>query len=634
MRYDSPVIPARRDLRHRSGPKRWLTRTARPSLLSLLLILQSASLAQLATAYWIDPTGTASVADALAAAEAGAFTAYEEILFQGYVSTPVWFRLELPEGLPGGEAWVLRVRPTWHDEVLLYDPLQIGGEPAVSGDRYPTSNDAYESLNLSFRVPQIDVPRILLLRLDSPHSVIFGAELLPESDARRLDQRQFGWYMAYLAFILVVLASTVLAWLRDRDHLLGSAAINIAVGIAYAASMYGVLRLLLNGVLESEVLNAVNGLLILAYPLSSMFFYRALLRQYGVRRFAATGVDAMIAFEALALTLMALGYAHEAFFLNAVTLTVGSVWVLSSLLFWSTASVDPGKDDLPLWLVRWVATGLLGFTLLGLITGTLGFYFDWGARIEAFLAHSSVVSISMSFGLQYRSRRRQRALVAAERRAELEVVERERLQRFMNMFSHEVRTPLAIVSLAVERGIQDPLLASQARGAITDLNELVSKSLLVDRLEAAAVFQQSEEVDLVELVNDCALRLDLSEAVCLASTDPTWVRVDLYLTHVIATNLLDNAMKYGVVGGRIDVSFARESEASVTMFVGNRIDASGVFDPQRVFEKYYRSPSAGKRSGAGLGLHLSRAFARMQGGDLRVDQLSESYVRFGLEVPA
>ena len=600
----------------------------------LLLFAYSIANPELRTAYWIDETGSASLEDALAAAERGAFTSYEDLLLRGYVANPVWFRLDLPAGVRDGEDWVLRVRPSWHDELRLYDPFWSGVEPRVTGDRYSTRNDAYESLNLTFVIPQPSEPRTLMLRLDTPHGLIFEARLLPEAEARRLDQRQFGWFMAYLGLIVIVLVSTVAAWWRDREPLLGVGSINIGLGIAYGMSMYGVLRLLLEGVVGNETLNTVNDLLILAYPLSAMVLYRVFLRYYRVRRFARAALDLLIALEALALVAVVAGYSHEAFFWNAVIMVIGLTWVLLSLWLWAGAAIERSSDGLPFWMVRWVATALLGFIIFGLLTGTLGFPVDWGARIEAFLLHTSFMSIVLSVSLQYRSRRRQRALEAAEQRAEFESAERARLQRFMNMFSHEVRTPLSIVSLAVEGGIRDSVLASQARSAIVDLDQLVSKSLQVDRLESKAVVQEREEVDLLELVEDCALRLDLSDALRWAGAHPTWVRVDVYLTHVIVTNLLENAHKYGVAEAGIDVELVGGVVGTVTLLVGNRIDAAGAFDPQQVFDKYYRSESAVRRSGAGLGLYLARSFARMQGGDLRLDHHSQTYVRFALVLPA
>jgi K+-sensing histidine kinase KdpD len=309
-------------------------------------------------------------------------------------------------------------------------------------------------------------------------------------------------------------------------------------------------------------------------------------------------------------------------------------WTLASLWLWAHGPVAQASDELPYWVVRLVSTGLLVFTFFGLLIVTLGTYIEVGARIEAFLVHTSTVSILLGLGLQYRSQRRRQALVFAERRVELEKAQRERLERFMNMFSHEVRMPLSIVALAVEQGIQDAELARQAGDAIADLDQLVSKSLQVDRLESNAMVNQREEIDLRELVEDCATRLGISDAIRWSSTTAAWVRVDVFLTHVSVTNLLENAVKYGVLDSGIDLELTKNARGALTLFVGNSIHAEGWFDPQRVFEKYFRGEHAVRRSGAGLGLYLARSFMQMQGGDLRLDHLSTTSVRFALEVPS
>jgi len=599
----------------------------------LVSLALAADVVRLTGAYWIDASGDASVEVALAEAAAGAFTPFATMLSAGYTGKPVWIRLDVPAGNPRGEDWVLRLRPAWHDEFELFDPAFASQVPRLTGDRYPWSGDEYRSLNLNFRIAQTEAPRALMLRLKSSHSLIVGAELVPLSLAGNLDQRQFAWFMAYLAFLVFVLVSTLSAWLSDRDPLFAVVSLAMAAGILYASSMFGLLRVLLDGVVASQLLNRLNGVLIIVYPLTTVLFYRAFLQGYGLQRWSRVGLDLVVTVGLVCLLLVVAGAADTAFLLNNANLVVGVVWLLIALWFGLKVPNEARHGVMGVVGVRLVVSGVLFITFMGLVR-TLGVVGNQATTIEAFLTHVFVVSLLLSLVLQLRTRQRRLDLIRAEQRALHEVRLRENLQRFMDMFSHEVRTPLAIVSLAVEQGVRDPVLAGQARSAIEDLDRLVTRSLQVDALEADATKLVLHEVDLERLVSESAERLGVGDALVWAERGAGLVKVDPYLAQVVVSNLLENAVKYGVRGTPITVAARRRSADSVALTVNNRIDARGVFDGARAFEKYYRSPQAARSSGAGLGLYLSKALAELQGGGLRLLDQSDRAVTFELWVQA
>lgn len=603
----------------------------RLALIALLLQMLSLAMAvdaiRLGGAYWIDADGESGLDLALAQETAGGFTSFSRMLTRGFVAAPVWVRLDLPAGEPDGEPWVLRLRPPWHDEIQLFDPAFPSERPRLTGSVHPWSDDEYRSLNLNFRVPQGDEPRSLMLRFDSAHSIIVSAELLSVRRATSLDQRQLAWLLLYVAFLVFVLFGSLSVWLSDRDSLFGVVSLTMTSGIVYAASMFGLLRLLLGDVVTSSALNRLNDLLIIVYPIATMWFYWAFLRSYGLRSWARYGWIVVLSMGVVNIALVLSGALATAFRINASTLVFGGVWILLVLWFGLKGPSGAPSGGVNLRVVQLVATGMMLITLDG-ITHTLGV---WGNRvtlIEGFLTHVFVVSLLLSVVLQVRTRQRRLELVRAEQRAMHEVRVREKLQRFLDMFSHEVRTPLAILSLAVEQGVSDPLLAGQARGAISDLDQLVARSLQVDALEAEVTELTFQVVDLQGLVAASAERLGLADVLVWTECADARVSVDPYFARVVITNLLENAAKYGVEGAPIAVAVTRQSPDSVALTVRNRIDARGKFDPARVFDKYYRGPYAARRSGAGLGLYLSRALAELQGGGLRLAQLNHEGVAF------
>jgi two-component system, sensor histidine kinase LadS len=590
----------------------------------LLAIVAVAVAAPLTGGFWIDASGDASAERAWAASEAGEFTPFDTMLALGFVAAPVWVRLDLqPHGSASVEG-ILRLRPPWHDRIELFDPASPTSEPRVTGDRYPWTDDEYRSLDLNFRVASGDAPRSVLLRIDSPHSLMLSAEWFPLEQAMRVTQRQLIGFVVYVAFLAFILFGTLSTWLVDRDPLFGAVSLAMTVGILYAVTMFGMLRMLSDEGVESAAFDRLGGLLIVAYPLAAVWFYRVFLGGYVLQRWARIGLDVVAASGLVSLGFVAVGWRHLGFVTNVWVLLAAHVWLLISLWFGLRGSP---RGAVSLALVRGVTTFAVVVTFLG----TAHMLGPWGNRavtMEAYLIPVLVVSVLQSLVLRFRARQRNLDLIRAQQRAATELQARENLQRFMDMFSHEVRTPLSIISLVVEQGVADPLLAKEGRGAIGDLDRLVARSLQVDALEAAATKVHLEEVAWGEMVIASAERLGLGDVLTWQGDVELRIRADAWLAQIVLGNLLENAAKYGVAGAPIVVSAVAEGPSRAVLRIENRVDARGVFDPERVFDKYYRSPQATRSSGAGLGLHLSKALAELQGGTLRLAEQSDERVAF------
>ena len=93
-------------------------------------------------------------------------------------------------------------------------------------------------------------------------------------------------------------------------------------------------------------------------------------------------------------------------------------------------------------------------------------------------------------------------------------------------------------------------------------------------------------------------------------------------------NLLENARKYNVPGGKICV-YAREDRAmSSSLASRTRL---GRFRPPRsehIFERFHRGGVGENVPGHGLGLNLARELARLHGGELRLVRSDEEWTEF------
>lgn len=587
------------------------------------------------TAYWIDKSETAGVAEATAAVSHNEFKPFEGLLSLGYQRSPVWIKLSLPAGEPSADAWVLRLRPPWHDEIILYDPEFPGGEQ-VTGDLYPHSADSYQSLNLNFMLPQTNESRSVLLRLQSPHSILLSLEVLPPAQAGYKDQRQLALFVAYMAFLSFVLLASCFTWITDREPVIAAFCAQLFLGIAYAASMYGLLRWWLDGLVSNIWLNQINNLLIIAYPSSTVLFYRVFYSDYGLHPLAARLIELAIAMGVFNIGLVFFGQVNTALALNAFVLSmVGLPLLISPWLFFDR-NLPPHPDRLPLWVVRLVVTIMIGFAFVG-IQRTLGWAMGSGADLNGFLLHAFLLSLLMSAVLRYRAKQRQRALIsdslAQQQRAEKESFARQNLERFLSMFSHEVKTPLSAVSLAVERGISDQTMSGQAQQAIHDIDQLVKRCLQVDQAEAVAFPLRMEQLDIRDIVQRCVNRFSASDRVVIEGDDGVKAMADAWMTETILSNLIENAIKYAMKELPICINITAGEAQPVRVEVCNWVADASHVELDKLFDKFYRGPRAARLSGAGLGLYLSKTLATQQNGGLTATWLQPRQLCLELRLP-
>ncbi len=193
-------------------------------------------------------------------------------------------------------------------------------------------------------------------------------------------------------------------------------------------------------------------------------------------------------------------------------------------------------------------------------------------------------------------------------------------RRLVEDAGHELRTPLTSVrtNLAVLRRHPDLDPATRAK-VIDDLHaeteELVA---LVEEVVAVAHGWSdeapAERVALASLVRGIAVRAERrrSRPVHVVADDSV-VNVPPAALERAISNLIDNATKFDVSGGPIDVTVV---EGVVTVL--DRGPGIDPVDRARVFDRFYRADGARSLPGSGLGLSIVRAVAEGSGGSVEV----------------
>jgi len=211
----------------------------------------------------------------------------------------------------------------------------------------------------------------------------------------------------------------------------------------------------------------------------------------------------------------------------------------------------------------------------------------------------------LSFSLLYRNLQRQRKLTEIK-------------NEFISNITHELKTPIATVGVAIEalrnfNAINDP----QRTKEYLDIsqNELQRLSLLVDKVLKLSMFEKKEielKYELLDLngvvdevVSSMRLQIEKHHATVSINTEgDTSLQGDrLHLLSVVF-NLLDNALKYG--NGNTAIKFdLKEKGNEVELSVAdNGIGISSEYK-DKVFEKFFRVPLGNTHNTKGYGLGLS-----------------------------
>ena len=209
----------------------------------------------------------------------------------------------------------------------------------------------------------------------------------------------------------------------------------------------------------------------------------------------------------------------------------------------------------------------------------------------------------------------------------------ERQQQFIANASHEIKTPLAVLSantdLLAMMGTDAKFVDSNKR-QIKRLNSLVEQMLLLSRYDEGEATATKEEVDLVAVtkaiveeilpvLNEKELQVEFTgEAQTIITTNKS------AMTELIRI-LLDNAMKYTVGEPVITVEAKRNQLA-----IGNETEPMTKEQVSQIFDRFYRVDSSRNRTtgGSGLGLSIAQKIAETNDVQLTAELTSETQIRF------
>jgi signal transduction histidine kinase len=233
--------------------------------------------------------------------------------------------------------------------------------------------------------------------------------------------------------------------------------------------------------------------------------------------------------------------------------------------------------------------------------------------------------------------------------AQLETANRHK-SRFLASMSHELRTPLNAV-IGFSEILRDELfgeLNERQRRYVQHILEagrhllgLISDVLDLSKIEAARMELHPEAFDVADALQGVQAMLrplvERKRQILELAVEPgvTTIFHDPGRFRQVIANLLSNANKFTPDGGAIRIGASVDEHGRLKVAVSDTGVGIAPGDQERVFEQFRQVDTVYARTqeGTGLGLPLARQFARLMGGDIRVESEPGAGSVFTLTLP-
>jgi two-component system, sensor histidine kinase LadS len=558
---------------------------------------------------------------------------------QGLAPGTIWFRFTVLRSKDVPAQWVLAFGEPDIDDVRVFVPTKNGGFTEISlGRRIPS-----RELPLAARrhVAMLDLPKgepaTIYLRLASKHKIRFedaslwqpGALIYEEARDSALFAFNFG-ILAVIAVISVLFGG----WLRDWTLL--AYALFVTTVLSGGISHTAIVTLMFPDA-GRETNYLLSGISLLGGVAAFIFMWDRILDLrknfpfvHGVYIFAGVTAAASL-----------FGVSSPAFHVMARGAQIIMLGVSISSIIMAGLRMRQNPKDVVLrfylfaffpFALVWVSE--LGALLFPQIPADLG-------RLVHGLATPTHLAI-LSVALAYRLRNLQRQQVRAEIALAGEQLARQRQRTFIDMATHEFKTPLAVIDSAAQ--MLDLLTAparpevfsriATIRQAVQRQVKLIDTCLAGERHEAQAPKRKKiSPATVIEQAIERNCDPDRAPLVAVASPVPATCIADPDLLAIALDALIENARRYGPVDSAVEIT-VRGENGHIVFLVEDRGPGIPIAEAQHVFEKYYRCAASGAIYGSGIGLHLVKTIAELHGGFVGYRPREGGGASFTLTIPA
>lgn len=203
-------------------------------------------------------------------------------------------------------------------------------------------------------------------------------------------------------------------------------------------------------------------------------------------------------------------------------------------------------------------------------------------------------------------------------------------QQFAADASHELRTPVTVISAYAENALSDDTTTDEYTRAMEiifkesrKMRATISSLLMLTRGDQHKYQPNLEWIDLGQLVDDVSDEMETPAeqkgvSISVLQHSSQYMMLDQTLITNLLLNILENAVKYSNSGGEIKVSLSKENAYVVLKIQDNGIGISKE-DLPKVFNRFFRAEHTGEKEGTGLGLAIAKWIVELHQGEISID---------------
>lgn len=558
-------------------------------------------------------------------------------LTEGFTSSVIWVRFQIaPSSADETGEWFLELSQPLLTDVRLFT---IGPDGRIN-ERLGTTISQQQRRELGYRNPTFvltderSASQQYWLRISTPTALqtslyLYKANQLMNKHARN----DFVWGMLFGTYMFVVLFFMLFwFWTRERLHL--HYTLYILVNFFAAIFTSGWPIQYSDGIASHEYIKYLGIWISLSVSTGTLFsieFLQLRLKrpQFSRALWATAGVLSIVGIYGT----LTDQYAQVIPVLQIASLILILTFFLIALRG-SYSGDRTSRVFLAAFSLFYIGVTWRYLTNLGWMASN--FWSDNSYQLGAF-AHMMVMT--MTIFASYSSLMKEKDQAKLELRYESQL--RQDQRQFIDMVSHEFRTPLSIVQAALgnlmakyqghsetEERLQRIERASQR------MFNLIKNYLHVERLMLDA---HSPSLNRHNLSSICRLAIeDLSEEhrsrITYSADASPEIHCDMDLIRIAVVNLLENACKHSQSSQSISLS-VKIADHKAIIEVADQGHGISAEDAEHIFKRHFRGSAVSQSEGSGLGLYLVQSIATGHHGRISVRENKPSGCIFCLELP-
>lgn len=219
----------------------------------------------------------------------------------------------------------------------------------------------------------------------------------------------------------------------------------------------------------------------------------------------------------------------------------------------------------------------------------------------------------------------------------------QRQNNFMLSVTHELKTPLTSIQLALQtlkkrnlKAEDQADLIAKALGANQRLSSLIDNIINASRLESNDFTPRLEIFPLKTFLQNKATELKTThkQASIILNCAVEIMHADTYMLETIFNNLLENAIKYSGDNPKLEI-LVKQNGKFTEIIISDQGPGITAEEKQQIFKKFYRVGSEISRSqkGSGLGLFITSEFVQLHKGRIKCENNKPAGTKFIIELP-